>query len=291
VDSSRAAVRPVTDGRSAGTIGAHARLELAFASRDGRTILRHAYAEPPLRAGRCFAEGSGVHAMLASSAPGIFGGDCFSQRIVVERSARVRFTSQSALQVHPSVRAEPALLTSAFVVEEDAVLVCDWDPAIPFARSWFEQAIDVTLAARARLVWSDAFMCGRVSGGQPQRGGQATASERWAFDKLSHALNIRRETTLEYAEAYTIEPLGRQARPWVADRASYFGTIVSSGMPLEADTADRLVVELAGVEGVWAAADQLADRLLLVRLMGDDGAAFRRARRLAADWLSHENTK
>jgi urease accessory protein UreH len=280
VDTPRAAVRPVIDGRSAQSIGSRARLELAFACRNGRTILRHAYAEPPLRAGHCFAEASGVHAILASSAPGMFGGDDFAQHIAVEQGARVRFASQSALQVHPSANDEPARLASTFVVETDAILVCEWEPVIPFARSRFEQAIDVTLAAGARLVWSDALMCGRVSGG-----------ERWAFDTLSHALNVRRGTTLEYAEAYTIEPDGRQRRSWIADGAWYFGTIISSGPAHEADTADRLVAELATFPGIRAAADRLAERLLLVRLMTEDGAAFRRARSLVAERLGHETAK
>jgi urease accessory protein len=280
VASPPAAVRPVIDGRPAASIGSRARLELTFACRDGRTILKHAYAEPPLRAGHCFAEASGVHAILASSAPGIFGGDDFVQCIAVEQGARVRFASQSALQVHPSADDKSACLASTFIVENDAVLLCEWEPVIPFARSRFEQTIDVTLAAGARLMWSDALMCGRVSGG-----------ERWAFDRLSHALNVRRETTLEYAEAYAIEPDGRQPRSWIAGGASYFGTIISSGPAHETDTADRLVAELAELPGIRAAADQLAERLLLVRLMAEDGAAFRRARRIAAARLSHENAK
>lgn len=40
--------------------------------------------------------------IMASSAPGIFGGDRFQQRIRLEPGARVRLTSQSALHVpHP----------------------------------------------------------------------------------------------------------------------------------------------------------------------------------------------
>ena len=52
----RAAVRsmsdPAVDRRDAGEVGRHARLELVFAVRGGRTVLAHAYAEPPFRVGR-----------------------------------------------------------------------------------------------------------------------------------------------------------------------------------------------------------------------------------------------
>ena len=48
------------DERSLSVVGRHARLELAFGYRNGRTVLAEAYAEPPFRVGRCFAEGEGV---------------------------------------------------------------------------------------------------------------------------------------------------------------------------------------------------------------------------------------
>src|SRR3981081_3974478 len=90
------------DQRTASAVGRHARLELTFAYRMGRTVLREAYAEPPFRVGRCFPEGRDLHMIVAASAPGVFGGDCLQQTIRVERGARVRLTSQSALQVHPT---------------------------------------------------------------------------------------------------------------------------------------------------------------------------------------------
>ena len=56
VDPARAAVRSMsaspTDRRGRPTVGRHARLELVFSMRRGRTVLAHAYAEPPFRVGR-----------------------------------------------------------------------------------------------------------------------------------------------------------------------------------------------------------------------------------------------
>ncbi len=95
-------VSQARDRRKAADVGRRARLELVFACRDGRTVLADAYAEPPFRVGRSFPDGDGLHMILASAAPGIFGGDSFEQVIRLERGARVRLTSQSALQVHPS---------------------------------------------------------------------------------------------------------------------------------------------------------------------------------------------
>src|SRR5262245_18831892 len=87
------------DSRPVASVGRQARLHLRFACRAGRTTLVHAYAEPPFRVGRCFAAGDGVHMIMATTAPGVFGGDCLEQRIHLEAGTSVRLTSQSSLQV------------------------------------------------------------------------------------------------------------------------------------------------------------------------------------------------
>ena len=88
MDRARAAVRSLTavaDRRGIEDVGRHARLEIRFAWRGGRTVIAEAYAEPPFRVGRCFQEGSSLHMIMTSSAPGIFGGDCLQQTIRVMR--------------------------------------------------------------------------------------------------------------------------------------------------------------------------------------------------------------
>ena len=90
------------DDRLPADVGRRARLELVFGFRDGRTVLVDSYAEPPLRVGRCFENGRGLHLILASSAPGIFGGDAIRQTIRLEPGAIVTLTSQSATQLHPA---------------------------------------------------------------------------------------------------------------------------------------------------------------------------------------------
>lgn len=283
MDSPGAVVRPVADRRAVAGVGRHARLELVFGRRNGRTVIRHAYAEPPFRAGRCFADDDGAHMIMASSAPGMFGGDNFTQHIVVEHGARVRLTSQSALQAHPSPNCEPAHLVSAYVVEDDAELTCEWDPLIPFAGARFDQRIVVRLAERARFVWSDALMSGRAFATSPGSGsGVASAGgERWAFAELSHELKVSRGASLEYLERYQLTPQHRQiSRTWAAADACYFGTTLSSGQSVEAGRATDLHTNLKRIRAVRAAADRLDVHLLLVRLTAASGVAFREARAL-----------
>jgi urease accessory protein UreH len=259
---------PAVDRREAGVIGRTARLELVFSLRRGRTVLTHAYAEPPFRIGRVFPDGSSARMILAWSAPGVFGGDCLAQQVRVERGASVRLTSQSSLQAHPSPAREVATLCTTVDVEDDAELLCEWDPLIPFPGARLNQRIAVGLAPRAALYWSDAFMAGREGRG-----------ERWMFDALDHELAVRCSGTLAYLERYRLEPATQSpAGPWIASDACYFGTVLASGPAFRAPGS--LQDDLALVEGLRGGIDVLDTHLSLVRLMASRGAAFHDARAL-----------
>jgi len=257
------------DVRSASEVGRHARLDLAFLYRNGRAVLAEAYAEPPFRVGRCFAEGEDLHMILASSAPGAFGHDRLRQTVRVGCGARVRLTSQSAMQVHPSPDGAPAHLQSSYRVEDGAHLHCEWHPLIPFAEARIDQHIDIDIEGGGSLYWSDAWMSGRRARG-----------EQWQFASLAHELAVFRDGSLEYLERYRIQPSeGAVSRTWAAGDASYLGTTLMTGRPIEPGAAERLHIELGGFAGVRAAADRLADRVLLVRMLSASGPAFHEARR------------
>jgi urease accessory protein len=260
------------DRRRSADVGHHARLELVFTVKAGRTVLAHSYAEPPLRVSCGFPDGPGgtaLHVILASSAPGIFNGDLYELQISLERGACVRLTSQSALQVHPSVEGGAARVRSRYDVGADAELRCQWDPLIPFSNSRLDQQTVIQLDQTARLSWSDAFMSGREARG-----------ERWHFHGLSSSLRITRATTLEYLERYRIVPEQQRLRiPWVAGDTCYFGTALLSGYRFATDYAERLHRQLATVPGLHAAADSLGANVILVRLAARAGPCFHDARR------------
>jgi urease accessory protein len=271
VDRARAAVREVsdaTDDRTASDVGRKARLELAFGVRNGRTVLTHGYAEPPLRTGRPFQEGDGLHLILASSAPGLFGGDTMAQTVQVESGATVRLTSQSAMQLHPSPEGTPVVISSTFDVAAGATLSCAWDPSIPFAGVHVRQRIEIAVAAGGRLWWSDAMMSGREGRG-----------ERWQFGSFGHELRVRRAGALAYLERYRLDPaVTSLTAPWIADDAGYTGTVLRAGYEDSPATAEAVHRALAVVDGVHGSADVLDDDLLLVRLVAATGVPFHRAR-------------
>jgi urease accessory protein UreH len=260
------------DRRPAAGVGRLARLELTFEVARGRTVLTHAYAEPPYRVGRCFQEGPALHLIMASSAPGVFGGDRFEQSVRVCRGAQVRLTSQSSLQLHPACDDAGAELVAEYEVDDGASLSCHWDPLIPFAGARFEQRLTVRAAAGASVYWSDAFTSGRFASG-----------EHWRFDSLAHEFRLLRSGSLDYLERYRISPAHRPVTgEWAAGRSSCFGTTLVACEALAADAASQAHEELGTVGGCDAAVDACDDHLVIARLMASSSVPFRRARELLA---------
>ncbi len=264
------------DDRAATEVGRNARLELAFEVRNGRTVLAHGYAEPPLRIGRTFEEGRGVHLILASSSPGVFDRDRMQHVVRLGAGAVVRLTSQSAMQLHASPPGGPAVLSSHYEIAPGAALTCEWHPSIPFANASIDEQIDIDVAAGGRLSWSDAMMCGREGSG-----------ERWRFNTLARQLRLRRNGALAYLERYRVEPGARPvSTAWVAGDAAYLGTMLRVGMNDDADVAQRVHGQINAIAGVRGAADLLDEDLLLVRIAAAEGVPFHRARRVVAEALA-----
>ena len=259
------------DRRPAAAIGRRARLELAFEYRHGRTVLTRAYAEPPLRVGRCLEAGSSAVVILVCCGPGVFAGDELLQRVRVGEGAHVRIVSQAALQVHPRRGEEPATLTSGYDVEADGSLDCFWDPVIPFACARFSQRADIRVASGGRLFWSDALMAGRTGRG-----------EAWQFAELGHELRLRVNDAVAYLERYRLTPSsgGAITHPWMAGPSHYLGTTLAYGDRSTPASAVELHRQLAPLEGVMAGVDCTAPHMLVGRLLATRGPQFAAAREI-----------
>ena len=264
---------PSPDSRSASDVGRRARMELVFACRRGRTVLAHAYAEPPLRVGRLLDVGPMAQMILVCGGPGVFAGDRLEQRVRVEPGARVLLISQAALQVHPGEASNPATLDSSYDVAPDAALDCFWDPLIPFAGSRLRQRIALRVAEGGQLFWSDALMSGRAARG-----------ESWRFESIDHELRACVGGSLQYLERYTLSPRSRAPwGPWAAARAAYMGTTIVSSDAATADRAEEAQQRLSTTDGLRAGVDCPAPRLLVGRLLASRGPQFAAARLVLRD--------
>ena len=279
-------ITQLPDSREPAVIGRDARLDLVFERRNGRTVVAHAYAEPPFRVGRTFELDTAAYVIIMCSGPGIFAGDTLRQSIHVARGARAVLTSQSALQVHPPPQlpgggiaelqeaeatrfsCNAAVIEHEYHVEDDGELHCHWDPIIPFAGARLEERFDIEIAESSRLYWSDAVMAGRVNRG-----------EAWRFQSLAHELRLRVGSTLAYLERYTLMPADRDIkRLWAAGGANYLATALVRHLNATAETVEALHRRVTELGGVNAGVDLVEAGLAVARLMGSNGAPFSRAR-------------
>jgi urease accessory protein UreH len=277
MDPARTFVRtlsPAQDRRQPAAIGRHARLELVFARRNGRTVLTHRYAEPPYHVGRAFDCGDAASVIIACTGPGLFAGDDVSQSIRLEEGARVLIASQSALQVHPGPIAAPARVRQEFSVAPGAELHCQWDPVIPFARASLSQETDVTLEAGARLFWSDALMTGRAARG-----------ETWACAAIAHQIRVTAANRLVYLERYRLNPAERPViNPWLAGDAAFLGTALVYHPGVTDHGVESLQQALNAEPSVRAGVDVAEKGLAVARLLGRHGSAFSASRAAVRDW-------
>jgi urease accessory protein len=258
------------DRRAAAAIGRHARLELVFGYRRGRTVLTRAYAEPPFKIGRPVDAGGAAALILVCAAPGVFPGDELRQTVRVEAGARVALRSQSALQAHPGA-GPAARLEARYEVDADAALACVWDPLIPFPEARIAQRIEIALTQHSRLYWSDAMLTGRCARG-----------EAWAHALLEHELRLSIDGVLQYLERYRLASHERDVTArWAAGAASHLSTILVHDPASAGVTAEMLQRRLDAIENgeVQAGFDAIAPHLIVGRLLASRGPAFAAARR------------
>ena len=258
----------VDDRRDVRAIGRRARLELVFAYQRGRTVIAHAYAEPPFRIGQTFQIGSAAYMIIVCSGPGVFAGDDLQQSVRVEPGACVLLASQSALQAHPGAGSIAAQLHHRYTVADEGELHCHWDPLIPFARARLSHCVDLDMAGGSRMYWSDALMSGRSARG-----------EDWMFSEVAHELRLRVDGSLKYLERYRLVPEQRAVTVGpIAGDARYLGTTLVHHAAATAAAAEALQQQLDQVSDVRGGVDLVAPNVIAVRLLGRHGARFRTAR-------------
>lgn len=259
-------LEPFADTRSPSAIGRRARLDLELEVRRSRTVVAHAYAEPPFRV-NVFDVADVAFVIIVCSGPGVFAGDRLQQSVRVAAGARAVLTSQTALQVHPG-NGEAAEICHEYRVDCDAELHCHWDPVIPFAAASLSQRFVIDADASSRLYWSDAMMAGRLARG-----------EAWQFTEVAHELRLLCGGALTYLERFRLAPRDRALTlPWVAGDAGYFATTIVRDPEVGADAAAELHQTLSP-SSAHLAVDSPGEGVIVARLVATNGAKFASMRR------------
>jgi urease accessory protein len=235
---------------------------VALAAEFGRGITRRArlHEAGSLRVRFPGARARELQAVLINTAGGIAGGDRFDLDIAAGAQARLSVTSAAAEKVYRSLGPDAQIRIR---LAAGAAASLAWLPqeTILFDGARLDRAIDIDLAADARLIFAEALVLGRTGMGEAvERGALA---DRW---------RVRRGGALVYAETVRLDgaiaaKLGEAA---VANGGAALATVLI--VPGDGEVLGRLraLEDLRGEVGTSA-----WNGLAVARLCAPDGAALR----------------
>jgi urease accessory protein len=172
---------------------AFGRIVLAVKANAGMTRRSHVREEGPLRV-RCPGPPSPeLEAVIVNSSGGVAGGDRFELDVTVAPGARLVITTAAAEKVYRSLDPDAAIDVKLKVGAGGSLA---WLPqeTIMFDRARLVRAIDIELAADARLVFLEALVFGRSGMGEIVH--QGRLSDRWRVyraGRIFHAEAMRLE--------------------------------------------------------------------------------------------------
>jgi urease accessory protein len=200
-----------------------------------------------------------LEAVIVNTGGGVAGGDRLRLDVTVEPGARLVVTTAAAEKVYRTLEAAATIDVKLSV---GAAASLAWMPQemIVFDRARLKRAIDIDLAADARLLLAEAIVFGRSGMGEAVRDG-------FLFDRW----RLRRGGRLIHAEAMRLDGAvaNKLAQPAVAKGGIALATVLI--VPGEEAAGVRaLGNRLRGEAGAstW-------NGLTVVRLCAPDGAALR----------------
>lgn len=234
-------------------------LDIAFALRDGATMLSRLYQRTPCRAllPRPPA-GEPPLAVLITTSGGLAGGDRLSLAARAEEGAAVTITSQAAEKVYRSLGPD-ARVEARLAVAAGARL--EWLPqeTILFDGARLERHISAELAADARLLACESLVLGRRARG-----------ETFVRGRVRETWRILRDGRLVWVDRFGLEGDGPHRARFGLGTAGALATALYAGP----DAADLLpeARRLAEAEGGGAT---LVNGLLVARLLGAQPSRLR----------------
>ncbi|MGQ0662791.1 MAG: urease accessory protein UreD [Pseudomonadota bacterium] len=238
--------------------------EMAVAPRDGATRLVHLYQHDPCRL--LFPEvdpGEAFTAVTLTTSGGLAGGDRIHCEVACQAGAAAVVTAQAAEKVYRSLGPEAEQRVS-IAVEAGAWL--EWLPqeTILFDGARLRRTMALDVAPGARVMAGEMLVFGRAARGETFREGM-----------LHHAISIRREGRLVWADALRLE--GEIA---VALRhpAGFAGAGAQATVLYIGEDAAALLEAARGLlagSTARAGATRIGP-VLIARLLGGDGQALRR---------------
>ena len=173
-----------------------ARLHLAFAEREGLTVVTREFAQAPfkLRSTRTGQDGSLV-VQITMLGPGLVAGDCYEQIIDVGKGAKALVLFTSATKLLGSGDRSCATQDVTINVADGSLLEYYPGLAIPFSGAAFDQRVRVHLEGDARIGVLEMWATGRVESG-----------EEMLFDRIDSRTDLMANGSLVYRDAMLWRP-------------------------------------------------------------------------------------
>ena len=250
-------------------VGRIGRLEMVFASKNGKTILEDVYCEIPFKITKLHYIPNSPLARLILMSPtaGLFGGDQLDLSILVRSGAKIWISTQGSQKLHPSQKkvAEQRIQLN---VEDGGELHFHCDPMIPFAGAALKQELDIDLGEKSHFSYWDALMSGRVHHG-----------ERWQFEKISTELRVRIDKNLNYLERYSLSPKQDSLESsMIMDHFNYVGTSLAYHSALDEKYLENVRSIFTNNSGQQAGVDMPFEHCLTLKIIDKEGASFQKSR-------------
>ncbi|MBE3555306.1 MAG: urease accessory protein UreD [Thermicanus sp.] len=141
------------------------RIEVTVERMDQVSVITDAYWQAPLKLSRPFSRGRAVHVIGMDSSPGMLDGDEQTYFFHVGEGAHLRFTTQSAQKIYPSM-GRGVVQRVKIQVGKEGVMEYLPEGNIPFHDSVFRGDTRIELEEGAKLVYLDLWTAGRVGSGE-----------------------------------------------------------------------------------------------------------------------------
>ncbi len=185
----------------------------------------------PLKVQKSFPVGGGQAAIVIMDAsPGLLEGDVYDISLVAGRGTKVYATTQSYTKIHPSTQGKPAKQQIKLTVREDALLEFFPEPAMPYADSLYEGAVDISLVGNAVLLFGEILCPGRDLRG-----------ERFHYRSYQNTLQVNRDGKRLLFNRVRLQPQEPHFfSPAVLDGSLYMGTFYAFGLTDPRATVEAL---------------------------------------------------
>ncbi|WP_163581557.1 urease accessory protein UreD [Gracilibacillus saliphilus] len=173
------------------------KIDLHFALRNHKTIMKDVFYQPPLKASRGLYVDNpdDITVYLMESSGGLVAGDINAYRIRLDKGTNVTLHPQAATKVYPAFNGKPSKQEVYIEIAEQACLTWKREEVIPFAESEFHSHTTVNMKKGSSFYWEEILYPGREKRG-----------ERFTFNKCHTQLEVWMEEDCLVYDGLRFEP-------------------------------------------------------------------------------------